>query len=131
VVIDTSALAAILLAESDAEAFMREIVLAPQPCMSAATLVEIHLVVRNSPALRARLDRLIEAAGIEIIPVDRDIAGLARIACDRYGKRRPANLNFGDLFSYATAKMLNMPLLFKGDDFVYTDVEIARVQSRS
>lgn len=124
-VIDTSALIAILNGEPEAHEFLQLIVLDPRPCISAATLIEAHLVLTGRPEIRQQLAELIVEAGIEAIVVDEKIVGLARQASDRYGKRSPAKLNFGDLFSYATAKALQAPLLFKGNDFNHTDVEIA------
>jgi ribonuclease VapC len=124
-VIDTSALIAILRGESEAHDFARWIALDARPRMSAVTLVEAHLVLRARPQLRQLLIKLIEEGGIETVAVDEKIANLARLASDKYGKGSRASLNFGDLFSYATAKALQSPLLFKGNDFVYTDVEIA------
>ncbi|MGH9639514.1 MAG: type II toxin-antitoxin system VapC family toxin [Bryobacteraceae bacterium] len=124
-VIDTSALIAILNGEPEAHDFLQRIVLDPRPCISAATLIEVHLVFTGRPEIRQQLAELIVEAGIETVVVDEKIAGLARMASDRYGKGTRAKLNFGDLFSYATAKALPAQLLFKGDDFVYTDVEIA------
>lgn len=125
-VIDTSALIAILRVEPEAEAFKSRIAVDERPCVSAASLVEAHIVLRrNSPPLIRVLSRMLEVAGAEIVPVDREIAQLANWAYDKYGRGTQANLNFGDLFSYATARKLNMPLLFKGQDFIHTDIESA------
>jgi ribonuclease VapC len=69
------------------------------------------------------LDLLVERAGIELVPVDLEQARAARAAWSRYGKgRHPAGLNYGDCFSYALARVLEEPMLFKGEDFSRTDV---------
>lgn len=124
-VVDTSALIAIVKGEPEANDFGSRIAIDPHPRISAVTLVESYLVLSSQPELRQLLFDLIIKARIETVVVDEKIAGLARLAADRYGKGTRAKLNFGDLFSYATAKALPAPLLFKGDDFVHTDVEIA------
>lgn len=124
-VIDTSALIAILKREPEADEFMQLIAAEPHPRVSAATLIEAHLVLRTQPELRRWLADLIMKGGIETVAVDEQIAELATLAADRFGRGSRAKLNFGDLFSYATAKALQAPLLFKGNDFLYTDVEIA------
>lgn len=124
-VIDTSALIAIVKGEPEAEDFGRRIAADPRPRISAVTLVEAHLALSRQPELRQLLLELIMKAGIETVAADATIAGTARLAADRYGRGSEAKLNFGDLFSYATAKALQAPLLFKGNDFIHTDVEIA------
>jgi ribonuclease VapC len=124
-VIDTSALIAIIRGEPEARDFARCIAVDARPRISAVTLVEAHLVLRAHPQLRRLLIELIQEAGIETVTVDEKIANLARLASDRYGKGSRAGLNFGDLFSYATAKAFHVPLLFKGNDFAYTDLEMA------
>ena len=124
-VIDTSALAAILAGEPEQVAFIDAIERADVRLVSAATHVEASIVleVRNGPAGVHNLDRLFDRAGIEIVPVDEEQALLARSAFQRFGKgRHPASLNFGDCFSYALAVARDEPLLFKGDDFPRTDV---------
>lgn len=122
-VVDTSAIVAILYGEPEAEVFNLYIARDERPCLSAATLIEAHLLLSKTHEFLRLLDRFISEAGFEIISVDREIAALARYAAIKYGKNTSANLNFGDLFAYATAKKLKMPLLFKGDDFSHTDLE--------
>ncbi len=125
-VIDTSALVAILTDEPERRAFNEAIEAADRRRMSAATLVETSIVVesRYGAAGLHDLDRLVERAGIEIVPLDREQAEEARRAFTLFGKgRHPAALNFGDCFSYALARVLGEPLLCKGDDFPRTDVD--------
>ncbi|SEG04434.1 ribonuclease VapC [Bryocella elongata] len=125
-VIDTPVLIAIMRREDEAQAFLRMIADASPVSLSAASYFEACMVIAGSKddgALQ-RLDVLIETSDIEIQPVTREDAELARDAFLRFGKgRHPAGLNFGDCFSYALAKRLNEPLLFKGDDFSKTDVQ--------
>ena len=93
--------------------------------MSAATFLEAGIVVDNQLGAAAgrQLDALVARAAVEIEPVTREQAEVARQAYMDFGKgRHPAKLNFGDCFSYALAKVTSMPLLFKGEDFSQTDV---------
>ena len=125
-VIDTSAVIAILLAEDDAERYTRVIEMAAQPRMSAASYVEAAVVIDNRGDVLARreFDRFIRRAGIEVVAVDLEQAEIARQAYRDFGKgRHPAGLNFGDCFSYALAKLIDEPLLFKGTDFSLTDAK--------
>jgi ribonuclease VapC len=128
IVVDTSAVVAILLAELDAQQYGECIWEADLALMSAASLVETDLVLtsRLGPKGSKALDRFLNEAGIQIEAVTPEQAGLAREAFARYGKGRNirggARLNFGDCFSYALAKHLDAPLLYKGDDFAGTDV---------
>ena len=128
-IIDTSAIAAILLDEVDAIAFATAMEDADQPRMSAATYLETGTVIdgKRNPALSRRLDELLAEAGIVIEPVTERQARIAREAYRDFGKGsgHPAQLNFGDCFAYALAKDMTEPLLFKGDDFVHTDVRRA------
>ena len=124
-VVDTSALVAILLEEPEAEAFIDRIDLAPAPSISMASLVEAAIVVesRLGPEGGKRLDLLLRDGGIAPLAVDLVQAEAARVAFRRYGKgRHPAGLNFGDCFAYALAKSRGEPLLFKGEDFARTDI---------
>jgi ribonuclease VapC len=128
VVIDTSAVLAILLAEPDAEAFARAIENAETRRISAANYLEAALVMDNrGDAVAGRgFDLFFRRAGIAIEPVTLEHAAIARQAYRDFGKgQRAAGLNFGDCFSYALAKAVDEPLLFKGRDFVQTDVESA------
>lgn len=123
---DSSALVAIILDEPDGEAMLRALVEASSLKISAATWVEVHLVVDNLKSGKASQDRLGEilvALNMQIIAVDQDLARDARDAHLTYGRgHHPARLNFGDCFSYALAKHTGEPLLFKGNDFSRTDI---------
>jgi ribonuclease VapC len=124
-VIDSSAVLAILFAEPDARDYAEAIEDASLRLMSAATFVETSIVLEAShgPLGASQLEIFIHQAGIEIVPVDVDQAEVARSAWRRFGKgNHRARLNFGDLFAYALAKSTGEPLLFKGQDFAQTDV---------
>ncbi len=124
-VIDPSALLAILLNEPEAEALARAISEGAPRLLSAAGLLEASIVIeaRLGEEAARDLDLLIYRAGIEIVPVDAQQAEVARAAWRRYGKgNHPAGLNFGDCFSYALAKVTGSSLLFKGGDFSRTDL---------
>jgi len=124
-VIDTSAVLAVLQNEPERRAFNEAIEAAERRAMSTATFVETSIVIEaryGADGLRD-LDLFIAKAGIDLVPVDVEQANAARRAFSEYGRgRHPAGLNYGDCFSYALAKVLGAPLLFKGDDFVRTDV---------
>jgi ribonuclease VapC len=125
-VIDTSALVALLLGEADAGRFARAIEAASLRLVSAATMVETSIVIESRKGDEAgrELDLLIYRAGIEIVAVDQDQAEIARHAWRRFGKgRHAAGLNYGECFAYALAINRGLPLLFRGDDFARTDVE--------
>jgi ribonuclease VapC len=129
-IIDTSALLAILFDEPDGPALLRRIAEAPIRLMSSANAVEAWIVADRhaNPAKGPALDALLETLGIDIVPVTVQHARLARTAYHTYGKgRHPAGLNFGDCFAYALAKATDLPLLFKGDDFGQTDVPVVPV----
>ena len=122
-VIDTSALLAILQNEPERSAYNRAIELADTRTLSTASFVELSMVIesRYGPEGTRDLDLFLSRANIELIPVSSDQAYVARQAFRQYGKgRHPAGLNFGDCFSYALAKSLGEPLLFKGNDFSKT-----------
>jgi ribonuclease VapC len=124
-VIDTSAVVAILREEPECEVFADLLAGAQDPLMSAATLFECSMVVhrRVGPRAMQRLDDLLQVVGVRVAALDVAQAHVAREAWLRYGKgRSPAALNFGDCFSYALAVTTDRPLLFKGDDFAQTDV---------
>src|SRR5690606_29170191 len=97
--------------------------------VSPATVVEARIVAhrRGGNDLVYELEALFAAASVEIVPIDNTDLGIAHRAFVTYGKGNghPAQLNFGDLFSYALAKAHGVPLLYKGDDFVHTDIEAA------
>ena len=126
-VIDTSALIAILQDEPERKAFNEAIEAADRRAMSVASFVEASMIVetRFGPDGVRTLDLFIAKAGIELVAVDADQAHVARTAFRVYGKRRhPAGLNFGDCLAYALARTLGEPLLFKGSDFSLTDVAV-------
>ena len=124
-VIDTSALIAILQDEPERRVLNEAIEAAETCAMSAGSFLETSMVIesRYGPDGTRDLDLFISKARITLTSVDADQAYVARDAFRRYGKgRHPAGLNFGDCFAYALAKMLDEPLLFKGKDFVLTDI---------
>ncbi len=127
-IVDSSALIAILLQEDRAamaaEALDRSFV----RILSAANWLEAAIVIeaRKGPAGAIEFDALIEAAAIEIAPVTDEVARAARTAWRQYGKgRHPASLNFGDCFAYGLAKTRGLPLLAVGGDFSKTDIALA------
>ncbi len=124
-IIDTSAIIAILGDEPERREF-NEVIESTADCsLSVASFVEASIVLeaRHGYDGVRDLDLLISTAGIELVQVDASQARIARDAFRRYGKgRHPAGLNFGDCFSYALAKVTRQPLLFKGDDFSLTDI---------
>ncbi|GAB6040779.1 type II toxin-antitoxin system VapC family toxin [Endothiovibrio diazotrophicus] len=125
-VIDTSALIAILLHEPDAAPLARTIAAAPKRLLGALSLLEAGIVIEAKKGEEGarQLDLLIHRAGIEVIAMNDEQAELARIAWRRYGKgRHPARLNLGDCCAYALSRHSGEPLLFKGDDFPHTDVQ--------
>jgi ribonuclease VapC len=125
-VIDTSALLAILLGEPEAEAMVRVIADTDTRLVGAPTLVEASAVIqaRKGPGGDVALDALLRRLTIEIVPFTDTAATLARLAYGRFGKGEgsPAVLNYGDCLAYGTAMSLREPLLFKGGDFHETDV---------
>ena len=127
-IVDTSALLAILFHEPEAERCAVAIAAAPSRRMSAATLVEAAIVLerRGGAAAGYELDAFLKEAEIDLEPVTADQAQAARRAWRRFGKgNHPAGLNFGDCFAYALAEATGEPLLFLGRDFGLTDVEVA------
>lgn len=131
-ILDTSALLAILFDESDAETYARAIVAAEVPRISAANFVEAAIVIeaQTKNTSSRQLDALMRRAGIAIEPVTEEQAHIARQAYTDFGKgRHPASLNFGDCFAYALAKTTGEPLLFKGHDFAKTDIKPALSKS--
>jgi len=127
-VIDTSALLAILCDEPERDAFIALLAGAEDGLISAGTLLEASIVMqaRTGDDGVADLDELLAAAAVRCVAVDQTQAHLAREAFARYGKgRAPSGLNFGDCFAYALAEATDRPLLFKGEDFPRTDVRPA------
>jgi len=125
-VIDTSALIAIFRAEPEAEALLRAIDATPRRSISAASYFETAIIYddRFANSVYGDLGRFVREAGIVVEPVTRQQAEIARLAYRTYGKgRHRAALNFGDCFSYALAKALGQPLLYKGGDFALTDID--------
>lgn len=128
-IVDSSALIAILREEADAANYANAINQADDCRISAATFLETAIVVDGSrdPILSRRLDDLMTEAAIDIEPVTEAQAHIARQAYRDYGRGsgHPAQLNFGDCFAYALARATGEPLLFKGDDFRHTDIAAA------
>lgn len=128
-VIDTSAVLAILTREPAADRLVAAVEADRTRLVSAATVVEASLVLlgRYGEAGDPQLDRLLRSIGAEVVPVGEDQVALARDAALRFGRgRHRAALNFGDCFSYALSVARAEPLLFVGDDFAQTDVEVCR-----
>jgi ribonuclease VapC len=124
---DTSSLIAVVLGEPEAERFLATL-RADSVAISAVSLTEALIVVEARQGLDAGRDLELLVAGVvdRVVPVDEAHARAAAGAWRRFGKgRHPAGLNFGDCFTYATASLANLPLLFKGDDFSQTDVRAA------
>jgi ribonuclease VapC len=126
-VIDTSALLAILEDEPERRSFNECIQRDPKRFISAATLLEAGIVIearRGEPGGR-ELD-LLHRSGFEVVAVDAGQVEIARAAFRAYGKgRHTAGLNFGDCFAYALARALDEPLLYKGSDFAKTDLRVS------
>jgi ribonuclease VapC len=122
-VVDTSALVAILRGEEEAPVFIDLIDGSERAALSSVTFVENFSVLcgRRIGATREQVDQLIRALGLTVDAVDERQQSLAADALFAWG-RHPAKLNLGDVFSYALAKSLEVPLLFKGDDFSRTDI---------
>ncbi len=126
-IVDTSALVAILFDEPEAVAFATLLDATEGLRISAATYLEISIVIdkHKKPSLSNAIDELLERYEIYVEYVTFEQAKIARQAYRDYGKGSPANLNFGDCFSYALARVTREPLLFKGDDFIHTDIRPA------
>jgi ribonuclease VapC len=128
-VLDTSAVVAILRDEPECAEFIHLLATSEDPLISAATLLESSIVLHAKAGDEgvADLDHLLQAAGVRCVAVDAAQALAARTAWTRYGKgRASAALNFGDCFSYALATTLDRPLLYKGGNFTQTDIRSAR-----
>ena len=128
-IVDTSAITAILLEEAETLAFSTTLDSAESLAMSAGTYLELSILIdrRKNAVLSNQIEELLERFNIVIEPVTAEQAKIARQAYRDYGKGsgHPANLNFGDCFSYALARTKREPLLFKGDDFIHTDLRPA------
>jgi len=130
VIVDSSAIVAVLRAEPDAPLFAAAIDAARICHVSAVSYVEAAIVIDSGkdPVASRRFDDFFRASRMAVQSVTPKQAGLARQAYKDFGKgRHKAGLNFGDCFAYALAKDLDEPLLFKGGDFQHTDVEVAKL----
>lgn len=129
IAIDSSALIAILRREPEADSFLQVIAAAQGCLLSSVSLLETSMVLAGrtgDTASWADLDALIARAGMQVLAQDEELAQEARRAFLQYGKgRHPAGLNLGDCASYAVAKARSLPLLFKGNDFLRTDLMAA------
>jgi len=129
IVVDTSAIMAILLSEPEKDRFVDAILTASSRFLSAVSLQELGMVVAGrygDAGTWEPLDALLARLGLEIVAHDAGLARIAREAFLRFGKgRHPARLNFGGCAAYALAKANDLALLFKGDDFTKTDVGVA------
>jgi ribonuclease VapC len=125
-IIDSSAIVAIVKKEADARLFTDALEVEPDCKMSTASFVEAAIVVdsKRDPVISRRYDDILRDAAVTLIPVDETQARIAREAYRDFGRGsgHPARLNFGDCFAYALAKATGEPLLFKGGDFRHTDV---------
>jgi ribonuclease VapC len=126
VIVDSSAIVAIIHAEADAARFADALAGARRPMMSAVNYVESAVVVdaRRDPVTIRRFDELMRSTGIETVAVTAEQAMIARQAYRDFGRGSgsPARLNFGDCFAYALASATGQPLLYKGNDFIHTDL---------
>lgn len=125
-VIDTSALVAMLGSEPEAQRFEAAVSADPVRLMSAASYLEAAIVIetRLGEAGGRELDLWLHRAAVDLVSVDAGQADVARTAYRTYGKgRHRAGLNYGDCFSYALSKVSGAPLLYKGDDFPHTDIQ--------
>lgn len=129
IVLDTSAILAIIFKEAEAEVFARKIIGAAAVSVSPASLLEATVVLTRRTASRddRELQHFLATNVLSIIPFEAEQSEIARAAYRRYGQGsgHPARLNFGDCFAYALARRLGAPLLFKGTDFPQTDVAVA------
>lgn len=134
IVVDTSAIIAILYREAEFDQFVQLITDSDSCCLSAVSYFEASMVLigRATPEAGIELDSFLERVGIEFVPFDQEQAKRARDAFARFGRgRHPARLNFGDCVSYALAQARGLPLLYKGGDFAKTDVVSAVRRSAS
>lgn len=127
-ILDTSALIAILLNEPERDQFIQAIAKHPDPIISAPTLVEARMVAEARLGIegKTKLEALLKAGGIRTVAFDESLADTAHESWREFGRgNSPARLNYGDCLSYALAKQTERPLLCKGDDFTKTDIEPA------
>ncbi|MDQ2703965.1 MAG: type II toxin-antitoxin system VapC family toxin [Pseudomonadota bacterium] len=125
--VDTSALIAVIRSEPEASQILDMLGRAEHRLLSSATLLEASIVTSGKGTEAERLDALVQRAMFEIVPFSAAQASVGAEAFRKYGRGsgHPAKLNFGDCFAYALARSRNLPLLFKGDDFVHTDIRPA------
>ena len=124
-IVDTSAIMAVVLAERESDAMLRTLANAPLRRLSVGTWLELGVVVqRRYPSKAQVAEAFFRSGGFLLEPVTVEQAAIGREAYRLYGQSsgHPARLNFGDCFAYALAKATGEPLLFKGEDFVHTDV---------
>lgn len=126
-VIDSSAVVAILLDEPESAGLLEAMQRDPIRQISAATYVELVMVLEGRrPGIGVEIDRFLEDVRVEVVAFTAEHAAAARTAWHRFGRgRHAAALNLGDCFSYATAQLAREPLLYKGDDFAKTDIRSA------
>lgn len=128
-IVDTSAIVAIVLGETHSEQLAEILVNATASKMSAATVVEVNAVLtrRLRPEDQRRIERLLDVWEIELVPFDAEQAHIASRAYRDFGRGsgHPAALNLGDCYSYALAHVTGEPLLYVGDDFIHTDITAA------
>lgn len=130
-VIDTSALVAIFLAEPERKVLLDLLLQAESRMISAATVLETGIVLeaRRGESAGREFDLFVVRANLLVVPVDSDQTEIARSAWRKYGKgRHPAGLNFGDCFAFALAKFAGEPLLAKGTDFAATDIQVCPIE---
>jgi ribonuclease VapC len=129
IVVDASAVLAVLLREDDRDVFASALSNADHLIISVASVFECSMKVQrnSSPNQDGKVDEFLRDSGFEVLPIGLIELAVARQAFGQYGKRmgHPAQLNFGDCFSYALAKTRDLPLLFKGNDFSQTDIVAA------
>lgn len=129
--LDASAIVAILARESDASLLAERLAQASKVYASPLSIYEAVLGLARRqrlslPDASRNVDRLIQEAGAEVVPIDMAVGHIAITAFEQFGKgRHPAGLNLGDCFAYACARQLDVPLLCKGDDFRRTDITLA------
>jgi ribonuclease VapC len=126
-VLDSSAVIAILVGEPERRRFLEAIEAADSVRMSVASLVETSIVIESRFGAQGLhdLNRFLSRAGVEFVPVDVEQGQMACSAFSRFGKgRHRAGLNYGDCFAYAAAKAMGEPLLCKGEDFSETDLRL-------
>jgi ribonuclease VapC len=129
IAVDTSAVVAIAFAEPERDALLHALKLADKALISTVSVVEARMVIHGRRGQRAviLIDDFLRLPIFELVPptaAEMDAAYAAFVAYGK-GSGHPANLNFGDVFSYALAKVRGLPLLYKGDDFVHTDIASA------